>query len=123
MSARPIATATVSFGLVSVPVKLYSTGESGRKISFNWMHEKCGTRLKQRYYCPKDGETVERDEMIKGYEFAKEQELHFLWDTKDDFHKAMTRREKKKEQALLSLKAEMLSQASGGTTEEEEVSN
>jgi DNA end-binding protein Ku len=77
MSARPIATATVSFGLVSVPVKLYSTGESGRKISFNWMHAKCGTRLKQRYYCPKDDESVERDEMIKGYEFAKEQYVTF----------------------------------------------
>lgn len=73
MSARPIAAATLSFGLVSVPVKLYSTGEPGRKISFNWLHQKCGTRLKQRYYCPKDGESVERDEMIKGYEFAKEQ--------------------------------------------------
>lgn len=77
MSARPIATATLSFGLVSVPVKLYSTGEPGRKISFNWLHEKCGTRLKQRYYCPKDDETVERDEMIKGYEFAKEQYVTF----------------------------------------------
>jgi len=77
MSARPIATATLSFGLVSVPVKLYSTGEPGRKISFNWLHEKCGTRLKQRYYCPKDGESVERDEMIKGYEFAKEQYVTF----------------------------------------------
>ncbi len=77
MSARPIAAATLSFGLVSVPVKLYSTGEPGRKISFNWLHQKCGTRLKQRYYCPKDGESVERDEMIKGYEFAKEQYVTF----------------------------------------------
>ncbi len=77
MSARPIATATVSFGLVSVPVKLYSAGESGRRISFNWMHEQCGTRLKQRYYCPKDDETVERSDMIKGYEFAKDQYVVF----------------------------------------------
>ncbi len=77
MSARPIASATVSFGLVSVPVKLYSTGESGRRISFNWMHETCKTRLKQRYFCPKDDETVERDQMIKGYEFAKDQYVTF----------------------------------------------
>ncbi len=77
MSARPIATATVSFGLVSVPVKLYSTGESGRKISFNWLHEDCGTRLKQQYFCPSDGEIVERANMIKGYEFAKEQYVTF----------------------------------------------
>ena len=77
MSARPIAAATVSFGLVSVPVKLYSTGESGRKISFNWLHEDCGTRLKQQYFCPSDGEIVERANMIKGYEFAKEQYVTF----------------------------------------------
>lgn len=77
MSARPIAAATISFGLVSVPVKLYSTGESGRKISFNWMHDKCKTRLKQKYYCPKDDETVERDAMVKGYEFAKGQYVTF----------------------------------------------
>ncbi len=77
MSARPIATATVSFGLVSVPVKLYSAGEPGRRISFNWMHERCGTRLKQRYYCPKDDETVERSDMVKGYEFAKDQYVVF----------------------------------------------
>jgi DNA end-binding protein Ku len=77
MSARPIATATVSFGLVSVPVKLYSTGESGRKISFNWLHGDCGTRLKQQYFCPKDGEIVDRANMIKGYEFAKEQYVTF----------------------------------------------
>ncbi|MEJ2237053.1 MAG: Ku protein [Gemmatimonadales bacterium] len=77
MSARPIATATISFGLVSVPVKLYSAGEPGRRISFNWMHERCGTRLKQKYYCPKDDETVERADMIKGYEFAKDQYVVF----------------------------------------------
>jgi DNA end-binding protein Ku len=77
MSARPIATATVSFGLVSVPVKLYSAGEPGRRISFNWLHEQCGTRLKQRYYCPKDDETVERADMVKGYEFAKDQYVVF----------------------------------------------
>jgi DNA end-binding protein Ku len=58
-------------------VKLYSAGESGRRISFNWMHEKCKTRLKQRYYCPKDDETVERDQMVKGYEFAKDQYVTF----------------------------------------------
>ena len=77
MSARPIAAATVSFGLVSVPVKLYSTGESGRKISLNWLHGDCGTRLKQQYFCPKDGEIVQRSDMIKGYEFAKDQYVTF----------------------------------------------
>ena len=60
-----------------MPVKLYSTGESGRKISFNWLHGDCGTRLKQQYFCPKDGEIVQRSDMIKGYEFAKDQYVTF----------------------------------------------
>ena len=77
MSARPISSATLSFGLVSVPVKLYSTSESTASISFNWLHKKCGSRLKQQYVCPQDGEKVERDDMIKGYEFSKGQYVMF----------------------------------------------
>lgn len=71
MSARAIGTATISFGLVSVPVKLYSTSESSSTVSFNLVHKKCGTRLKQQYICPKDEETVGREDMVKGYEFQK----------------------------------------------------
>ncbi len=71
MSAKAIGTATISFGLVSVPVKLYSSSETSSSISFNLMHKKCGTRLKQHYTCPKDNEKVERSEMVKGYEFTK----------------------------------------------------
>jgi len=77
MAARPISSATLSFGLVSVPVKLYSTSESAASISFNWLHKKCGSRLKQQYVCPQDGEKVERDEMVKGYEFSKGQYVMF----------------------------------------------
>ena len=77
MSARPIGSATISFGLVSVPVKLYSSAESAAAISFNMVHKKCGTRLKQQYICPKDHEVVERDETAKGYEFAKGQFVLF----------------------------------------------
>ena len=64
MSARAIASTTISFGLVSVPVKLYSSAESSASVSFNWLHKKCGTRLKQQYYCPKHEEVVEKDDMI-----------------------------------------------------------
>ena len=71
MSARAIGTATISFGLVSVPVKLYSSSETSQKISFNLVSKKYGTRLKQQYIAPENGEVVPRDEMIKGYEFAK----------------------------------------------------
>ena len=77
MSARPIAAATVSFGLVSIPVKLYASGESSQKISFNWLHKDCGSRLKQQYTCPKDEVAVERSDMVKGYEFTKGQYVLF----------------------------------------------
>ncbi len=73
MPARAIGTATISFGLVSIPVKLYTTTESGGDLSFNMLHAACGSRLKQQYLCTKDGEVVERDQMVKGYEFAKGQ--------------------------------------------------
>jgi DNA end-binding protein Ku len=70
MAARAISAATISFGLVSIPTKLYTTSQSGSSISFNMLHE-CGTRLKQQYVCPKCERVVARDEMVKGYEFAK----------------------------------------------------
>ena len=74
MPARAIGTATISFGLVSVPVNLYSSSESKTSVSFNMLHKKCGGRLKQQYICPKDNnEVVTRDETVKGYEFAKDQ--------------------------------------------------
>ncbi|MEO5903505.1 MAG: Ku protein, partial [Gemmatimonadaceae bacterium] len=56
MPARSIATATISFGLVSVPVNIYSSSESKASVSFNMLHKKCSTRLKQQYICPKDNE-------------------------------------------------------------------
>jgi DNA end-binding protein Ku len=77
MPARAIGSATISFGLVSVPVYLFSSSETAAAVSFNLLHKKCGTRLKQQYICPKDNEIVERDEMIKGYEFSKGQYVLF----------------------------------------------
>ena len=81
MPARPISSATVSFGLVSVPVQLYSAAESSANVSFNLLHKKCGSRLKQQYFCQKEGEKVERDDMVKGHEFSKGQYVQF---TKDE---------------------------------------
>jgi DNA end-binding protein Ku len=69
-----MATANISFGLVSVPVQIYSSSESKANVSFNMLHKKCGSRLKQQYICPRDNnEVVGRDETVKGYEFAKDQ--------------------------------------------------
>jgi DNA end-binding protein Ku len=86
MTARPFASGTISFGLVTVPVKLYSTGETASGIQLNMLHRKCGTRLKQQYICPTDDQVVGRDEMIKGYEYAKGQYVLFS----DEELKALT---------------------------------
>jgi DNA end-binding protein Ku len=77
MPVRSIGTATISFGLVSVPVHIYSTGESAASVSFNMVHKDCGTKLKQYYKCPKHEVTVERADTVKGYEFAKGQFVTF----------------------------------------------
>jgi DNA end-binding protein Ku len=72
MAARPIASGTISFGLVSVPVKLF-TGTQSKNVSFNLLHDKDKSRLKQQYICATCGEVVERDHMVRGYEYAKDQ--------------------------------------------------
>jgi DNA end-binding protein Ku len=76
-AARSIGSLTISFGLVAIPVKLFSATQSGSQISFNLLHKTCGSRLKQQYICQKEGVIVERDEMVKGYEFAKDQYVQF----------------------------------------------
>jgi DNA end-binding protein Ku len=80
MPARSIASATISFGLVSVPVNLFSSSESSASVSFNMLHTKCGSRLKQQYICASEGTVVEKDEVTKGYEFAKGQYVRFTPD-------------------------------------------
>jgi DNA end-binding protein Ku len=77
MAARSIGSLTVSFGLVAIPVKLYTATQSANAISFNLLHKTCGSRLKQQYICQKEGVVVERDDMVKGYEFAKDQYVRF----------------------------------------------
>ena len=77
MAARSIGSLTVSFGLVAIPVKLYTATESARSISFNLLHKGCGSRLKQVYFCAKEDVPVSRDEMVKSYEFAKDQYVQF----------------------------------------------
>jgi DNA end-binding protein Ku len=77
MAARPLASGTVSFGLVSIPIKMFSAGESKAAVSFNLLHGKCSHRLKQQYVCPTCNEIVARDQMAKGYEFSKDQYVTF----------------------------------------------
>jgi DNA end-binding protein Ku len=76
MAVRPVASGTISFGLVSIPVKLY-TAASSQSISFNLLHAKCGNRIRQQRFCPVCNEVVERDALVRGYEFAKDQYVRF----------------------------------------------
>lgn len=76
MAARSIGSGTISFGLVSIPVKLY-TAASSQNVHFNMLHKKCGGRMRQQYFCPIDNEVVERGEIVKGYEFAKDRFVQF----------------------------------------------
>jgi DNA end-binding protein Ku len=77
MAARSMGSLTISFGLISIPVKLYTATQSAGSISFNLLHKTCGSRLRQQYICIKEGVPVERDQMVKGYEFAKDQYVQF----------------------------------------------
>lgn len=76
MAARSIASLTISFGLVAIPVKLYSATQASGSIHFNLLHT-CGSRLKQQYICQREEVVVPREEMVKGYEFAKDQYVVF----------------------------------------------
>jgi DNA end-binding protein Ku len=76
MAARPLSSTSISFGLVSIPVKIY-TATSPQGVHFNQLHKKCGSRLKQRLYCAVDDEYVDRDDIVKGYEVAKNQYVQF----------------------------------------------
>jgi DNA end-binding protein Ku len=76
MSARSIGSGTISFGLVSIPIKLY-TAASAKSVSFNLLHGKCGGRMKQQYHCPTCNEIVERKDMVKGFEAARDTFVRF----------------------------------------------
>jgi DNA end-binding protein Ku len=73
MAARASGTGTISFGLVNIPVKLYSASDSSGKISFNQLHAEKKIRLKQQMIDPESGEAVPREKIVKGYEYAKDQ--------------------------------------------------
>lgn len=77
MSARVVGSATISFGLVSVPVKLYSSADSSTNVSFNWLNRNTGARVKQQYVDAQSGAKVDKSDMIKGYEFSKGQYVTF----------------------------------------------
>jgi DNA end-binding protein Ku len=87
-SSRPIASLTISFGLVAIPVKLYSATVASERIAFHLLRKSDGSRVKEQYVAVNDGKLVDRSDMVKGYEFAKgkhvmftQEELKVLEDT------------------------------------------
>lgn len=76
-AARSIASLTISFGLVAIPVKLFSATVSSERISFHLLRKSDGSRVKEKFYAVNDGKPVERADMIKGYEFSKGKHVTF----------------------------------------------
>jgi DNA end-binding protein Ku len=70
MASRPIAKGNISFGLVSIPVKLFSATRA-RSVSFNLIHQKDGSRIQQKIYCPVDDAIIDRSELVRGFEIEK----------------------------------------------------
>ncbi|MBI1798013.1 MAG: Ku protein [Candidatus Eisenbacteria bacterium] len=79
MPSHSIGSGTISFGLVSIPVKMFSAASSGG-VAFNQIHQKCGGRIRQQLICPTCNEVVERSALVKGFEFAKDQYVQFTED-------------------------------------------
>ena len=77
---RAFASGQIAFGLVSIPVKLFSAAEASERISFNMLHKDCGSRIQQHLFCAKEEKEIERSEVIKGYEFSKGQYVVFSED-------------------------------------------
>ncbi|HSF02015.1 MAG TPA: Ku protein [Solirubrobacterales bacterium] len=84
MPPHSLGSGTISFGLVSIPVRLY-TAASSAGVAFNQLHGVCGSRIRQQTFCPRCNRTVERAELVRGYEFAKDQYVQ----VKDDELKAL----------------------------------
>jgi len=76
MPPHSIGSGNISFGLVSIPIKMFSAASAGG-VSFNQLHQKCGGRIKQQQICPTCNEVVERSALVKGYMFAKDQYVQF----------------------------------------------
>jgi DNA end-binding protein Ku len=77
IQARAIASLTISFGLVAIPVKLFSATNAAERIAFHLLRKRDGSRVKQQYVAVNDGKLVERSDLVKGYEFAKDQYVLF----------------------------------------------
>jgi DNA end-binding protein Ku len=76
MALRPLRNATISFGLVSIPVRFYTATKS-EDVHFHLLHESCGTRVNRKWWCPHHEKIVDSDELIRGYEISKNKYVTF----------------------------------------------
>jgi DNA end-binding protein Ku len=76
MALRPLRNATISFGLVSIPVRFYTATKS-EDVHFNLLHESCGTRVNRKWWCPHHEKIVSSDELIRGYAISKNKYVTF----------------------------------------------
>src|SRR3954468_12559196 len=76
MALRPLRNATISFGLVSIPVRFYTATKS-EDVHFNLLHESCGTRVNRKWWCPHHEKIVDSDELIRGYAISKSKYVTF----------------------------------------------
>ena len=72
MALRPLRNATISFGLVSIPVRFYTATKS-EDVHFNLLHESCGSRVNRKWWCPQHEEMLTQDQMIRAYAVGKNQ--------------------------------------------------
>lgn len=76
MALRPLRNATISFGLVSIPVRFY-TATKTEDVHFHLLHESCGTRVNRKWWCPHHEKIVPSDELIRGYAISKNKYVTF----------------------------------------------
>src|SRR6266508_6087864 len=76
MALRPLRNATITFGLVSIPVRFYTATKS-EDIHFHLLHESCGTRVNRKWWCPYHEKIVSSDELIRGYAVTKNKYVTF----------------------------------------------
>lgn len=76
MALRPLRNATITFGLVNIPVRFYTATKS-EDVHFNLLHQSCGTRVNRKWWCPHHEEMIETGDMMRGYPVAKNQYVTF----------------------------------------------
>jgi DNA end-binding protein Ku len=89
MAARSLQSVTITFGLVTIPVKMYAATNPKAGVSFNLLHS-CGSRVRQQYVCIAEEKVVPRSEMVKGYEFEKDRYVTFTKEELEALEEAAT---------------------------------